>query len=58
MEAISPFLIGITVGDLKDLSSYLEVVGIEYVVLPTTFSSMIHRSLFGRAQGGVDFQAS
>ena len=37
------------------LSSYLEVVGIEYVVLPTTFSSMIHRSLFGR---GVDFQLS
>ena len=41
---------------------YLEGVGLEYVVLPTTFSSMIHRSLFRRAgraeQGGVDFQAS
>ena len=32
------------------LSSYLEVVGIEYVVLPTTFSSMIHRSLFQSSQ--------
>ena len=33
----------------------VRLVGLEYVVLPTTFSSMIHRSLFGR---GVDFQAS
>ena len=39
---------GIPIAALLVLSSYLEVVGLEYVVLATTFSSMIHRSLFGR----------
>ena len=34
------------------LIPYLEVVGLEYVVLPTTFSSMIHLSLFCRAGWG------
>ena len=37
------------------LSSYLEVVGIQYEILSYYLSTMIHGSLFGR---GVDFQAS